>query len=235
VHILVTGGAGYVGGILRPSLEAEHDCTFFDLRPVAGAESRTTIGDIADADAVRRALEGKDAAIQLVMADPRVRENLVSRSYDVHVKGMHVLLQGAVDVGVRRVVYASTMSVYDGSARRYYESEDIPPDATDVYGLTKRLGEEVCRAFARAHPSLSIIALRMVLPATAEGWAQMKAAGRDTSYATGPKDLGRLYLAALTLREHTGFDALQACSDLDQKHLNLAKARALLGWEPRDE
>ena len=234
MNVLITGGAGYVGSILRPALEAAHRCTYFDLRPVDGAEDRTIVGDITNEADVAHAVEGHDAVIQLVMANPSIRENLISRSYDVHCKGMHVLLQAAADADVRRIVYASSMSVYrDGATFR--ESEDDPPDATDVYGLTKRLGEEICRAFASAHPSLSIIALRMVLPQSEERWAALKEAGRDTNYTTGPEDLRRLYLAALALNGQTGFDAVHACSDLVGRYLNMAKAQRLLGWVPRGE
>jgi len=232
MKVLVTGGAGYVATILRPYLESAHECTYFDVRPVEGANS--IVGDITDEAAVARACAGQDAAIQLVMANPQIQREIVGRSYDVHVKGMHILLQAAVDAGIRRVIYASSMSVYKECGQRFHASEDEPPDATDVYGLTKRLGEEVCRAFADRYPSLSVLALRMVLPQTPERWKEAKAHRRDTSFSTGPEDLGRLYLAALALENHRGFDAVQACSDVAQKHLNLSKAKRLLGWEPHD-
>lgn len=235
MKVLITGGAGHVGGILRPFLEAEHECLYFDLMPIPGVEHRTVIGSITDEAAVARAVDGQDAVIQLVMANPGVKENIIGRSYDVHVKGMHVLLQAAVDAGVKRVIYASSMSVYRRCGDRFHDTEDNPPDATDVYGLTKRLAEDVCRAFVAAHPRLSVIALRMVHPVTPKRWAERTSKGEDTSFSTGPHDLGRLYLAALGLAAHTGFDAVQACSDLEQKRLNLTKARALLGWEPRGE
>jgi nucleoside-diphosphate-sugar epimerase len=232
MKVLVTGGAGYVGTILRPHLESAHECTFFDTRPVEGATS--LIGDITSEADVARACAGHDAVIQLVMANPRLQDQIVGRSYDVHVKGMHILLQAAVDGGIRRVIYASSMSVYKNCGGRFHDSEDEPPDATDVYGLTKRLGEEVCKAFADRYPTLSVIAFRMVLPQTEERWREAKAHHRDTSFSTGPNDLGRLYLAGLALLNHSGFDAVQACSDVAQKHLNLTKAKTLLGWEPHD-
>ncbi|MBM3214512.1 NAD-dependent epimerase/dehydratase family protein [Candidatus Poribacteria bacterium] len=235
MKVLVTGGAGYVGTILRPFLEAEHDCTYFDTRPALGAETRTIIGDITNEADVAHACAGQDAVIQLVMANPNVKEDLVRRSYNVHVQGMHVLLAKAVEAGVGRVIYASSMSVYARCGSVYHDSEDMPPDATDVYGLTKRLGEEVCRAFAAANPNLSVLAFRMVLPHTPDGWNRSRAAGRDTTFATGPQDLGRLYLAGLALKGHVGFDAIQACSDPEHKRLNLSKAKRLLGWEPREE
>ncbi|GIX08015.1 MAG: hypothetical protein KatS3mg115_2418 [Candidatus Poribacteria bacterium] len=234
MKVLITGGAGHVGSILRSALEVHHECFYLDLRPVPGAEDRTVLGDITDEKTVQRAVQGMEAAIQLVMANPAVPENLISRSYDVHVKGMHVLLDAAVRAGVRRIIYASSMSVYQNAAQ-YRASEEEPPDATDIYGLTKRLGEEVCRAFARRHPELSILALRMVLPQTEAQWREHLQRGTRTDFMTGPNDLRRLYLAALALEGHRGFDAVQACSDLSGRHLNMEKARRLLGWEPRGE
>ena len=48
MKVLVVGGAGYVGTILRPALDKEHQCVHFDLSPVPGAQERTIIGDVTD-------------------------------------------------------------------------------------------------------------------------------------------------------------------------------------------
>ena len=235
MRVLITGGAGHVGAILRPQLEAVHECTYLDLRPVAGAESRTTIGSITDADTVRAALRDHDAAIQLVMAVSTDADDYISLAYDIHVKGMHVLLDAAAHEGVHRVIYGSTLSVYAECGQMYHESEDDPPDCAQPYGLTKRLGEDVCRAMARLHPELSVLAFRMSGPMNAQQWQELKAQGDPPVLGTGPVDLGRLYLAGLALENHRGFDAIQACSDLDQVRVNWAKAKRMLGWEPRAE
>ncbi|MDA1191748.1 MAG: NAD(P)-dependent oxidoreductase [Candidatus Poribacteria bacterium] len=234
MNVLITGGAGHVATILRPYLEAEHNCTYFDVKPVKGAEAQTIIGDITDADAVSRAIKGCGAVIQLVMAPLRT-PNYDELAYDIHVKSMHLVLKAAVEHGVYRVIYASSMSVYKNCGGYFHETEDETPTEDDIYGFTKRLGEDVCRVYTLSQPELSVLAIRMVLPQSAERWAELKASGKTTNFMTAPGDLGRLYLAGLALTNHRGFDAVHACTDFDREHLNLAKAKRLLGWEPRGE
>ena len=234
MKVLIAGAAGHVGGILRPALEAVHDCRYFDIRPVAGAEDRTTVGSVAAAEPLGQALAGMDAAVQLAMFHSHGREHeAVDGSYDVHVKGLERVLQAAWDGGARRVVYASTLSVYEGSRPTGGTmDESAPPDATHLYGLTKRLGDLVCQSFVARHPEMSVISLQMVMPRSPEQWAAPVGPREDRNYTTGPEDLRRAYLAALALAGHTGYDAVFICSDLERRHLDLSKAQRLLGWVP---
>lgn len=237
MKILITGGAGHVGSILRPALEAEHQCRYLDLRPITGAEAQTVLGSITDIGAVREAVAGCDAVVQLVMANVGEKgEDYFNRCHEAHVKGMHVLMRGVVEAGITRVVHASTLSVYAWEDR-FHTSEEMPPDATNGYGLTKILAEEIGRIFARAHPDLSFLALRLVLPCDERQWANGWDSGwqRQKRFKTGPEDLRRLFLAALALQGHHGFDAVHAASDSEGQLLDMTKARELLGWQPRDE
>ena len=232
MQILVTGAAGHVGSILRPYLEAEYSCRYLDLTPVSGAEERTVVGSVTDPAAVAEAVDGCHAVIHLAMGLGKQGDH-VEVSYDVNVKGTHRVLEAAVEAGVRKVVYASTLSVYAGNGPRPRESEDEMPNAPHVYGLTKWFGEQVCQAFCQLYPDLSVIAFRMVGPATAEQWASRTPAERDGN-GTGPDDLARAYLAALAV-EHTGFEALFLCSDVQGRTVNQDKGRRLLGWEPEGQ
>ncbi len=235
MNVLVVGAAGHVGGILRPALEAEHTCRYLDVRPVEGAEDRTLIGSCADYDDCMRAMEGMDACIQLAMMHVgRDNRHLMGFSYDVHVKGMALLLEALREHGGRKMVYASTLSVYEHSRpSNGLRDETAPPDSTHLYGLTKRLGDEVCKAFAVRHPEMSILSLQMVLPRTEAQWAQpLDNARSDRNFMTGPQDLRRAYLNALALTDHTGYDAIFICSDVEGKYLELGKAARLLNWVP---
>jgi nucleoside-diphosphate-sugar epimerase len=228
MHILVTGAAGHVGSILRPYLEAEHTCRYLDLAPVPGAEERTVLGSVTDPAAVAAAVDGCRAVIHLAIGK---HGDHVEVSYDVNVKGTHRVVEAAVNAGIRKVVYASTLSVYAGDGRPR-ETEDETPNAPHVYGLTKWFGEQVCQAFCRFYPDLSVISFRMVGPATAEQWAARPPETRDGT-GTAPGDLARAYLAALAV-EHRGFDAVFLCTDRQGRTVKLDKARRLLGWEPED-
>lgn len=232
MKILVIGAAGHVGAILRPALEAAHECRYLDLRPVEGAADRTVIGSLTDPAVLDAAMAGQEACVQLAMYRPQRDGDNVDGSYDVHVKGMHRVLEAAVKAGVRRVIYTSTLSVYERSRPTGEQrDESVPADAKNLYGLTKRLGEEVCAAFAGRYPDLSVVALRLVLPTTVAQWATLPP-DADRNFRTAPGDLQRAYLAALALNGHTGYDAISICSDVEGRYLDLGKAARLLGWVP---
>jgi nucleoside-diphosphate-sugar epimerase len=154
----------------------------------------------------------------------------IQAMYDVNVKGMHLLLDAAVAAGVRRVVYASTMSVYSGDIGGYRDEETRTPDAIGNYGLTKRLSEQIAETFVRRHPDLSFIALRLYGPVTEEEWAALP----PDSCRTAPNDLRRAFLCAVSCA-HQGFDGVFIATDLQQKWMRLGKAERLLGWKPRGD
>ncbi len=237
MKVLMTGAAGHVGSILRPAFEARHECRYLDVRPVDGAADRSLVGSLLDGELLARAMDGVEACVHLAMAPTRDASphERIGLSYDVHVKGMHHVLDAAVTHGVKRVVYASTLSVYRQARPKdgRIMDESWPPDAIDVYGLTKRLGEVICEAFATRHPELSVFALQMVAPRNAQQYAQARAnpAG-DPNYLTGPEDLQRVYLAAVEHPDHHGYDAVFVCSDVERHYFDLSKAERLLGWVP---
>ncbi len=226
------GGAGHVGRILRPALEARHEVAYLDLAPIDGATC--FVGSLNDPALLAAACAGREAVIQLAMAPPRAeRDEKVDASYDVHVKGMHRILEAADAAGARRVVYASSLSVYDrwgGRSEIQPTHEDLPPDAADLYGLTKRLGEEVCQALCRRRPELCVVALRLVRPVSVEQLAGDL--DRVRPCWTGPEDLGRGFCAALEADLPPGFWPINLASDPDERFVTLGRARELLGWRP---
>ncbi|MCC7493507.1 MAG: NAD(P)-dependent oxidoreductase [Fimbriimonadaceae bacterium] len=233
MQLLVIGGAGHVGRVLRPALEARHTCRYLDLTAVPdAADSR--VGSLNDDAVLGSAMEDVEVCLQLAMMRFRGPGDQVDDAYDVHVKGMHRILHHARQAGARRVVYASTLSVYRTSRPpRDNPTESAPPDAVDLYGLTKRLGDVVCQAFCQQHPASSVISLQMVGPRNAEQWARMQAEGQDLDYATGPSDLRDAWLRAIELPQHQGYDAVFICGDRSGRHLSVAKAQQLLGWVPQ--
>lgn len=230
MKVLITGAAGGVARILRPHLEAVHACTWLDILPPSPEGDQHLVVDVLSQPEINEAMTGQDAVIQLIMA-PLYSDPDLGKQLSVHVHGMATVLEAAVKNRVSRVIYASSLSVYHQNWKKHFDSEEITPEAVDPYGLTKQLGEQVCRTFAAAHDWMSIIALRMVRPKPEEKW-EVKPES-DKVIGTGPKDLGRLYLATLALDGHHGFDAVHASSDRSGKHLNMSKAKALLGWAPQ--
>lgn len=148
-RILVTGSEGDVGRALLPQLAQRYDVTGFDLRPPTGS-LRAVQGDLTDAAAVAAAAEGMDGIVHLAALLCRPEAD---RSIDLNVKATANVLQAAVDKGVRRVVYCSTVwASGHGFTEPYLPiDEAVPCQPVCMYGQTKWLGELMVDWYARQH------------------------------------------------------------------------------------
>lgn len=174
-HVLVTGGAGYVGSALVPQLlAAGYRVTVLDLYLYGealfaahrGPALREVVGDIRDPKAVATALEGVDAVIHLacISNDPSYDlDPALGRS--INFEAFRPLVQAAKAAGVQRFVYASSSSVYGIKAEPdVHEGLSLEP-LTD-YSRFKALCEGVL-AEERA-PGFVTVTVR---PSTVCGWA----------------------------------------------------------------
>jgi nucleoside-diphosphate-sugar epimerase len=123
VKVLVTGGAGYVGGeLIDELLEAGHDVRAVDMllhgqedvaERLEGLGVELIRADIRDDDVRRRALDGVDAVVHLaaIVGDPACgRDPELSNS--INVEGTRALVADARAAGVERFLFASTCSNY---------------------------------------------------------------------------------------------------------------------------
>ena len=104
------------------------------------------------------------------------------------------------------------MSVHQRERRYYPSEENVPMDGPNVYGLTKRFSEEICRYFAREY-DMSIAALRITGPRTRAQFLKQYAdppcrPWGTPLYVTDEEYLARAYLAALSYvsKGHGRFD-----------------------------
>ncbi len=236
--VLVVGGAGYVAGLALPVLAGRHAIRVFDRRPpVDGADH--VVGEATDYPALRGAMEGVDAVVHCAMGvHTTTTPGGAADAFDVNVKSVHLTLRAAHDAGVPHAVYVSSLSVFDDITERALD-ESVPPDATDVYGLTKRLGEQVCEAAAREW-GLSVNVLRLTWPTPDDVWPAWgvdepprlrHAADGTPIHATSATDVGHALLAAL---EHRGgFQVYIISGDQSARRWSTAKAQRVLGWQPQ--
>jgi nucleoside-diphosphate-sugar epimerase len=244
VKVLLVGGSGHVGSFIAPYLRRHHELRVLDPRPPRHDGMDYVEGSAADPEALRRALDGVDSFVYLVMqhgqggsATDQDIPTIVA-NYDVNAKAVHLLLFIAQEMGVTRGVYTSTMSVHHRARRWYPAEEAVPLDTPSVYGLTKGFGELICQYFARWF-DMNLIALRITGPRTRDQWLEERRAPRylpDGShlYVTDEEDLAGAYLGALEAVRtgHGRFDAVFIAGDEAEEEHNLSKAKRLLGWQP---
>jgi UDP-glucose 4-epimerase len=159
MHVVVTGGAGFIGSHLVDALLAEEGHTVVVLdnlrrgrlanlaRYDGDRRFRFVLGDIRDVDQVERALTGADTVFHLAAQsnvlgatrDPRY-------SFETNVCGTFNVLEAARHQGLRRVVFASSREVY-GDAVTLPAAEEHPLAARNTYGASKIAGEMYCRTF----------------------------------------------------------------------------------------
>jgi nucleoside-diphosphate-sugar epimerase len=231
MQILVIGGSGDVGSLVLPGLAQYHTLRVFDLRPPADPTLAYIIGNVCDPIALQQAMEGCELVLYMAMGSKHDWGSLSSivSSFDASVKGLYLALYLAHQAGISHAVYTSTMSIYHDCHHRRFPDEEITPDATDFYGLTKRFGEEVCRNATRTW-GMSINALRLGLPTADAQWYEMARPGTPM-IATSASDVVRALLAALAYRDN-GFHPFIISGDYEHKIMNTSKAKRLLGWEP---
>jgi len=160
---LVTGGAGFIGshiveGLLKEgksvrvldnlSTGSRENLAGFDRLP---GRLEFLEGDIRVPDDVRRAVTGVDGVFHeaALRSVPRSVDDPLS-SNDVNVTGTLQLLIGCRDAKVRRVVYASSSSVY-GDDPTLPKVETLRPSPISPYAATKLMGEYYCQIYSRLY------------------------------------------------------------------------------------
>jgi nucleoside-diphosphate-sugar epimerase len=154
VKAFLTGGTGFIGGRLVRKLRGRGDDVVALVRsPDRAVELRElgcelVEGDLSDPEPIRRALEGSDsafhvAAVYKVGIPKSEREPM----YDANVHGTERVLDAAVDTGVGRIVYVSTVNVFGNTRGDVVdESYERPGDGyLSYYDETKYLSHQVAR------------------------------------------------------------------------------------------
>ena len=180
--IFVTGGAGYIGShTCVELLDAGCDVTVFDnfsnshpealarVERITGKKVHLVRGDCRDRAAVIAALRQSGASAVIHFAGLKAVGESVTQPlayYDNNVAGTLRMLEAMGECGVRILVFSSSATVY-GDPIRLPITEDHPLSATNPYGRTKLMIEEILRDLHRSDRSWRIGILRYFNPAGA--------------------------------------------------------------------
>lgn len=165
-RVLVTGGSGYVGEhVVKQLVDAGYYVRAM-VRPTSRLERieplgvELMFGDVRNIEDVRRAASGMDLVVHMAAAVTGRPETMV----DIAVQGTRNITTVAAELGIKRGVYLSSMSVYDFSKLKNGDrvAENSPleehPELRGGYTLAKRQAEDVILPHLSEHnPSWTIL------------------------------------------------------------------------------
>jgi nucleoside-diphosphate-sugar epimerase len=168
MKVILTGGSGKVGKYLLSELLGKHDVTVYDLNKPNNSEMKFVRGDVTILQNCLEAFQGADAIIHLAAVTSPLRDP-PEKVFGVNMMGTFCVLEAAVKCGVKKVVVASS----DSSLGFVYREKPLKPEylpidenhplkPQDPYGLSKLIGEEICRRYSMAY-GIQTICLRLCL------------------------------------------------------------------------
>jgi len=151
-NVLVTGGAGFIGSHLCEGLLAAGyrvrvlDSLIYGKREWVPGGAEFIEGDIRDIDACHRAADGMHAVLHCAaMSRSGPSQQNLDFCTQANIAGTQNMLLAARDAGVKRFIYSGSSTYYGSRTPPHRESD--PPDFLNIYGLTKRVGEQYCLLF----------------------------------------------------------------------------------------
>ena len=213
MKVVVTGGNGRAGQwVVRDLAAAGHDVVNLDLapRPDLDLPGEFCRVDLTDAGQVYDALaQYRPDGIAHLAANPSPSGNPRISVFDNNVVSAHNLLQAAGDLGIGRVVYASsemaTGLLTDGVVPAqipFDESERRP--SPNAYALSKYVSEVIVDSLVLAHPGTAWVGLRINNVIDPDGYGKFRHEWADPSISRvnfwsyiDARDVGTAYRAAL--------------------------------------
>ncbi|MBN2518219.1 MAG: SDR family oxidoreductase [Candidatus Altiarchaeota archaeon] len=163
MRVLVTGGAGFIGShICKALVTGGHDVTCLDnfdpyydpaykRQNVEGVEMELVEGSVTDFDLVKRLCQEVDYVFhEAAQAGVRASVENPLKSYEVNTGGTLNVLRAAVDSDVKRVINASSSSVY-GKIQYLPFDEKHPNTPISPYGVSKLAAEHYCNVFSEVY------------------------------------------------------------------------------------
>ena len=243
--VLLTGAGGRVGQAILRHLGVDFEWRLLDREPLPdrklpeGVDGDDVINaDITDTDEVRGAVEGCSAVVHLA-GDPRPEapwDSVLRNNID----GTQTMFAAAVEAGVEKFAFASSnhaVGAYETDDRTpdlYRPEDDYRLDGTELprpgnlYGVSKAAGESIGRYY-HDHHDISVVNVR--IGNLTEGHPPIDYERGQAMWLSYP-DCAHLFERCL-LADYD-YEIVYGISDNDRKYYSIDRAKAVLGYDPKD-
>lgn len=233
--VLVTGSAGRIGRAAVRALGA-HGWTVrgFDLAPTPGADESIE-GDIADAAAIQRAMEGATALVHLAAVPDD--DDFMTKLLPSNIIGLYQVMEAARAAGVKRLILGSSGQVvwWQRFTGPLPIGPDVPPSPRGWYAATKLFLEAAGRSYAELHGHSVLVVRLGWCPRSREHAEELARTEWGPDVYLSPGDAGRFFVRAVEAPADIRFAVVYALSrPYRRTFYDLTPARDLLGYEPHD-
>lgn len=186
MNILITAAGSELARNLAGTLAAEHTVRLTELYPVEDANGAFMESELGHDDSTEELVRDIDTLIHIAEVPPDLlakADQPDNYRIDYQTRRTYNLLMAASAAGVRHVIYASTLRLFEDHGENWTVTESWRPrPSVDSFLLSKHLGEFTCREFAR-EGKLNVTCLRLGTLVSAEAavsekldsmWLEMK-------------------------------------------------------------
>ncbi len=145
---LIIGGSGFVGSFLIESLEKK-ETKNYDKNQSLYFKNLTTIGNILDINKLRKVMVGVKSVV-LLAAEHRDDVSPTKLYYDVNVTGTKNVLDLMDEIGIKKLIFTSTVAVY--GLNKLNPNEKSQPDPFNHYGKSKIQAEKLIHTWYNNDP-----------------------------------------------------------------------------------
>lgn len=158
MNILITGGAGFLGGHLASFLkEKKHNITLLDLHTCnleeCSKENNLLQIDVRDKDKLQKVISRQEVIIHAAAALPLWKKEDI---YSTNIEGTENVLEAALKHGIKRVIYISSTAVY-GVPKKHPIEEDDPLIGVGHYGISKIRAERTCNSYLNKGLNVTVL------------------------------------------------------------------------------
>ncbi len=234
MNILITSAGSELARNLASALAQEHTLRLTELYPVEDVEGAFVHSELGHDESTNELVRGMDTIIHIAETPPNLlaeAEQPENYAIDYQTRCTYNLLIAAVAEGVKHVIYASTLRLFEQHGEDWTVTESWRPrPSVDSFVLSKHLGEFTCREFGR-EGKIDVTCLRLGNLITADAAATADYAPHVKSMWLEMSDAVAAFRCALEASSSWRIFHIQ--SEFPGSRFSIGKAKGHLKFDPQ--